>query len=68
VHVTLPFCAPYLLTAAKLARTPSTGVIGSELSLARSGMGYEIRAMPPLPTTRSMYPLIHQLSCSADRK
>src|SRR6059058_6229826 len=43
VHVTLPFCAPYLLTAAKLALAYAfIGVIGSEFIMARSGMGYEI--------------------------
>jgi NitT/TauT family transport system permease protein len=47
-QITLPFCAPYLLTAAKLALAYAfIGVIGSEFIMARSGMGYA-----------TMYPLI----------
>jgi len=41
LRVTLPFCAPYLLTAAKLALAYAfIGVIGSEFIMARAGMGY----------------------------
>jgi NitT/TauT family transport system permease protein len=59
VHVTLPFCAPYLLTAAKLALAYSLiGVIGSEFIMARTGMGYEIGFAYTNFDNATMYPLI----------
>jgi NitT/TauT family transport system permease protein len=59
VHVTLPFCAPYLLTAAKLALAYAfIGVIGSEFIMARSGMGYEIGFAYNNFDNATMYPLI----------
>ena len=59
LHVTLPFCAPYLLTAAKLALAYSLiGVIGSEFIMARTGMGYEIGFAYTNFDNATMYPLI----------
>jgi len=59
MHVTLPFCAPYLLTAAKLALAYSLiGVIGSEFIMARTGMGYEIGFAYTNFDNATMYPLI----------
>ncbi|MEO8755179.1 MAG: ABC transporter permease subunit [Casimicrobiaceae bacterium] len=59
MRVTLPFCAPYLLTAAKLALAYSfIGVIGSEFIMARSGMGYEIGYAYTNFDNKTMYPLI----------
>jgi NitT/TauT family transport system permease protein len=59
MRVTLPFCAPYLLTAAKLALAYAfIGVIGSEFILARSGMGYEIGFAYTNFDNATMYPLI----------
>ena len=59
MHVTLPFCAPYLLTAAKLALAYSfIGVIGSEFIMARNGMGYEIGYAYTNFDNATMYPLI----------
>jgi NitT/TauT family transport system permease protein len=59
LQVTLPFCAPYLLTAAKLALAYAfIGVIGSEFILARSGMGYEIGYAYTNFDNATMYPLI----------
>jgi NitT/TauT family transport system permease protein len=59
MHVTLPFCAPYLLTAAKLALAYAfIGVIGSEFIMARNGMGYEIGFAYTNFDNATMYPLI----------
>ena len=59
LRVTLPFCAPYLLTAAKLALAYAfIGVIGSEFIMARSGMGYEIGYAYTNFDNATMYPLI----------
>ena len=59
LQVTLPFCAPYLLTAAKLALAYAfIGVIGSEFIMARSGMGYEIGFAYTNFDNATMYPLI----------
>ena len=59
LRVTLPFCAPYLLTAAKLALAYAfIGVIGSEFIMARSGMGYEISYAYTNFDNATMYPLI----------
>jgi NitT/TauT family transport system permease protein len=58
-RVTLPFCAPFLLTAAKLALAYAfIGVIGSEFIMARSGMGYEIGHAYTNFDNATMYPLI----------
>jgi NitT/TauT family transport system permease protein len=52
-YITLPFCAPYLLTAAKLALAYAfIGVIGSEFIMARSGMGYESATRTQILITR----------------
>ena len=57
--MTLPFCAPYLITAAKLALAYAfIGVIGSEFIMARSGMGYEIGFAFLNFDNATMYPLI----------
>jgi NitT/TauT family transport system permease protein len=59
VTVTLPFCAPYLLGAAKLALAYAfIGVIGSEFIMARSGMGYEISYAYTNFDNATMYPLM----------
>ncbi len=59
LRVTLPFCMPYLLTAAKLALAYAfIGVIGSEFILARAGMGYEIGYAYTNFDNATMYPLI----------
>jgi len=59
MRVTLPFCAPYLLTAAKLALAYAfIGVIGPEFIMARSGMGYEIGFAYTNFDNATMYPLV----------
>jgi NitT/TauT family transport system permease protein len=59
LRVTLPFCAPYLITAAKLALAYAfIGVIGSEFIMARDGMGYEIGYAFLNFDNATMYPLI----------
>ena len=59
LRVTLPFCAPYLITAAKLALAYAfIGVIGSEFIMARNGMGYEIGYAFLNFDNATMYPLI----------
>jgi NitT/TauT family transport system permease protein len=59
LKVTLPFCAPFLLTAAKLALAYAfIGVIGSEFIMARAGMGYEIGHAYTNFDNATMYPLI----------
>ena len=59
LKVTLPFCSPYLITAAKLALAYAfIGVIGSEFIMARSGMGYEISYAFLNFDNATMYPLI----------
>jgi NitT/TauT family transport system permease protein len=59
LRVTLPYCAPYLLTAAKLALAYAfIGVIGSEFIMARAGMGYEIGFAYTNFDNATMYPLI----------
>jgi NitT/TauT family transport system permease protein len=59
LRVTLPFCAPYLLNAAKLALAYALiGVIGSEFIMAREGMGYEIGYAYTNFDNATMYPLI----------
>lgn len=57
--VTLPFCAPWLLGAAKLALAYAfIGVIGSEFIMAKNGMGYEIGYAYTNFDNATMYPLI----------
>ena len=64
LRVTLPFCAPYLLTGAKLALAYAfIGVIGSEFIMARSGMGYEIGYAYTNFDNATMYPLICSSCC-----
>lgn len=59
LRVTLPFCAPYLLSAAKLALAYAfIGVVGSEFIMARNGMGYEIGYAYTNFDNATMYPLI----------
>ena len=59
LRVTLPFCAPYLLNAAKLALAYAfIGVVGSEFIMARNGMGYEIGYAYTNFDNATMYPLI----------
>jgi NitT/TauT family transport system permease protein len=59
IQVTLPFCAPYLLSAAKMALAYAfIGVIGSEFIMAREGMGYEIGFAYTNFDNATMYPLI----------
>jgi len=59
LRVTLPFCAPYLLNAAKLALAYAfIGVVGSEFIMARDGMGYEIGYAYTNFDNATMYPLI----------
>jgi NitT/TauT family transport system permease protein len=59
LRVTLPYCAPYLLSAARLALAYAfIGVIGSEFILARDGMGYEIGYAYTNFDNATMYPLI----------
>lgn len=59
LRVTLPFCAPYLIAAAKLALAYAfIGVIGSEFIMARAGMGYEIGFAYTNFDNATMYPLI----------
>jgi len=59
LRVTLPFCAPYLLGAAKLALAYAfIGVIGSEFIMAKNGMGYEIGYAYTNFDNATMYPLI----------
>ena len=59
IKASTPFCAPYLITAAKLALAYAfIGVIGSEFIMARSGMGYEIGYAFLNFDNATMYPLI----------
>ena len=59
LRITLPYCAPYLLGAAKLALAYAfIGVIGSEFIMAKNGMGYEIGYAYTNFDNATMYPLI----------
>jgi NitT/TauT family transport system permease protein len=59
LRVTVPFCIPYILTAAKLAMTYSIiGIVASEFLMARSGMGFEISFAYVNFDNKVMYPLI----------
>lgn len=58
-RIVLPFIAPYLLSAAKLAVAYSLiGVIGAEFIMSSSGMGYEISFAYNNFDNATMYPLI----------
>jgi NitT/TauT family transport system permease protein len=58
-RVTLPYIAPSLLTAAKLAMAYALiGVIGAEFIMSSSGMGYEISYAYTNFDNATMYPLI----------
>jgi NitT/TauT family transport system permease protein len=58
-RIVLPFIAPYLLTAAKLALAYALiGVIGAEFIMSSSGMGYEISFAYNNFDNATMYPLI----------
>ena len=58
-RVTLPYVAPYVLTAAKLALAYALiGVIGAEFIMSTSGMGYEISFAYTNFDNATMYPLI----------
>jgi NitT/TauT family transport system permease protein len=57
--VTLPFAAPYIFTGIKLAVAYSfIGVIGAELIMSRTGLGYEIGYAYNNFDNAVMYPLI----------
>jgi NitT/TauT family transport system permease protein len=58
-RIILPFIAPYLLTACKLALAYALiGVIGAEFIMSSSGMGYEISFAYENFDNATMYPLI----------
>jgi NitT/TauT family transport system permease protein len=59
LRVTLPFAAPYIFTGIKLAVAYSfIGVIGAELIMSRTGLGYEIGYAYNNFDNAVMYPLI----------
>lgn len=59
LQVTLPFAAPYIFTGIKLAVAYSfIGVIGAELIMSRTGLGYEIGFAYNNFDNAVMYPLI----------
>jgi NitT/TauT family transport system permease protein len=59
VKVSLPFAAPYVFTGIKLAVAYSfIGVIGAELIMSRTGLGYEIGYAYNNFDNAVMYPLI----------
>jgi NitT/TauT family transport system permease protein len=59
LRVTVPFCIPYILTAAKLALTYSIiGIVASEFLMAKAGMGFEISFAYVNFDNKVMYPLI----------
>lgn len=58
-RIVLPFIAPYLLSAAKLAVAYALiGIIGAEFIMSSSGMGYEISFAYNNFDNATMYPLI----------
>ena len=58
-RVVLPYLAPFLLTAARLAIAYALiGVIGAEFIMSSSGMGYEISFAYTNFDNATMYPLI----------
>jgi NitT/TauT family transport system permease protein len=59
LQVTLPFAVPYIFTGIKLAVAYSfIGVIGAELIMSRTGLGYEIGFAYNNFDNAVMYPLI----------
>lgn len=59
LQVSLPFAAPYIFTGIKLAVAYSfIGVIGAELIMSRTGLGYEIGFAYNNFDNAVMYPLI----------
>jgi NitT/TauT family transport system permease protein len=59
LRVSLPFAAPYIFTGVKLAVAYSfIGVIGAELIMSRTGLGYEIGYAYNNFDNAVMYPLI----------
>ena len=57
--VSLPYAAPYIFTGVKLAVAYSfIGVIGAELIMSRTGLGYEIGYAYNNFDNAVMYPLI----------
>ena len=59
LKVTLPYAAPYIFTGIKLAAAYSfIGVIGAELIMSRTGLGYEIGYAYNNFDNAVMYPLI----------
>jgi NitT/TauT family transport system permease protein len=59
LNVSLPFAAPYVFTGIKLAVAYSfIGVIGAELIMSRTGLGYEIGYAYNNFDNAVMYPLI----------
>jgi NitT/TauT family transport system permease protein len=57
--VTLPYAVPYIFTGIKLAVAYSfIGVIGAELIMSRTGLGYEIGFAYNNFDNAVMYPLI----------
>jgi NitT/TauT family transport system permease protein len=59
LRVTLPFAVPYIFTGIKLAVAYSfIGVIGAELIMSRTGLGYEIGYAYNNFDNAVMYPLI----------
>src|SRR5438874_281835 len=59
LKVTLPFAVPYIFTGIKLAVAYSfIGVIGAELIMSRTGLGYEIGFAYNNFDNAIMYPLI----------
>jgi len=59
LRISLPFAAPYIFTGVKLAVAYSfIGVIGAELIMSRTGLGYEIGYAYNNFDNAVMYPLI----------
>jgi NitT/TauT family transport system permease protein len=59
LQVSLPFAVPYIFTGVKLAVAYSfIGVIGAELIMSRTGLGYEIGFAYNNFDNAVMYPLI----------
>jgi NitT/TauT family transport system permease protein len=59
IRISLPCAAPYIFTGIKLAVAYSfIGVIGAELIMARTGLGYEIGYAYNNFDNTVMYPLI----------
>jgi NitT/TauT family transport system permease protein len=59
LRITLPYAIPYIFTGIKLAVAYSfIGVIGAELIMSRTGLGYEIGYAYNNFDNATMYPLI----------